>query len=65
MASRLRDLVPPSSFVAECQRIMGARLAATSDAEREDTEWALTYAMQMHKAGRWPEYMAMRAEQEQ
>jgi hypothetical protein len=59
-----RELRSPSPFVAECRRLMNARCAATSASEREDAEWALTYAMQMHRAGRFDEYLALRAEQE-
>lgn len=52
-------------FVVECWRLMEARLHATSKAEKDDAEWALTYAMQMHRAGRFEEYLAQLAEQQQ
>jgi hypothetical protein len=54
---------PPTPYVTECQRLMTARLAATSKSEKDDAEWALQYAMQMHRAGRFEEYLAQRVEQ--
>jgi hypothetical protein len=38
---------------------------ASSLAECEDAEWALTYLFQMHRAGRLEEYFALREAQEQ
>lgn len=52
-----------SGFVAECQRLLQARLNAQSPAEKEDAEWALTFLFQMHRQGRLEEYFANRQEQ--
>ena len=59
-----RETPKLSAFELECRRLMEARLAATSESEKSDAEWALTYAMQMHRAGRFEEYLALKAEQE-
>lgn len=59
-----RTMEKPSPFVTECQRLMAARLAATTPAEKDDAEWALTYAMSMHRAARFDEYLAQLAEQQ-
>ena len=50
-----------SPFVRECQRLMTARQKATTTDERADAEWALEYLFQMHRAGRFEEYLAQRA----
>ena len=63
MAFSRRDLEMPSPFVVECRRLMDARLSAVN-AAGEDAEWALTYCFQMHRAGRFDEYLALRTEQE-
>lgn len=54
--------LPPAKtrFVQECERLMTARLRATSDGEREDAEWALTFLFHMNHAGRLDEYFANR-----
>lgn len=59
-----RENAGPSPFVLECQRLMEARIKATSPAEKEDAEWALNYAMSMHRAGRFDEYLSLLAEQQ-
>lgn len=64
MAYKLRGITAPSPFVLECQRLMDARLKATSVDEKADAEWALDYAMQMHRHGRFNEYLAQLAEQQ-
>lgn len=56
--------VGSTPFDREMRRLLAARLAATTQAEKDDAEWAMTYLFQMNGAGRLDEYLAQRAEQE-
>lgn len=59
-----REPIALTPFEVECRRLIDARLAATTPDEKSDAEWALTYALQMHRAGRFDEYLAQLAEQQ-
>lgn len=54
--------VPVTPFTIEAARLMDARRAAKTPAEREDAEGAVTYLLQMNGAGRLDEYFAMQQE---
>lgn len=53
----------PTPFTIEANRIMDARLSATTQSEKDDAEWALTFLFQMNKAGRLQEYFDARQAQ--